>query len=268
MASLRTIVALPIKHLVIDPSLQMRANGLNAEHVADIREAIQEGKTIPRIKVTLYESKYLVTEGFHRVEAFKQEGKAKIPAEVRPGTWEDAVETAAAANSEHTGIKRSGADKRKAVRELAALHEDWSLRKVADHCGVSHHLVRTVKAEFGVVHPEDEDSTSEIPASPSQNDDCVAKTDSSAVINYTDQNGDDSPETAFVAFDHEAYRTALTALKGQAYLLAKSFGQITLDGHYRAGNAQGERLEAKLAEWDTDFQAYEKVLKKNHRSML
>lgn len=74
---------------------------------------------------------------------------------IRPGTWEDAVLDAASANQQHLGLKRTNADKRRAVRMVLLVAPQWADNRVSKHVGVSD---KTVAEERGRL-----ESTSEIP---------------------------------------------------------------------------------------------------------
>jgi hypothetical protein len=71
-----------------------------------------------------------------------------VLADVRRGTRRDAVFFSVGANRAH-GVRRTNADKRKAVQVLLQDPEwcAWSNRKIADQCRVDESLVRTLRAE-------------------------------------------------------------------------------------------------------------------------
>ncbi|MCL2000844.1 MAG: hypothetical protein FWG74_05375, partial [Planctomycetes bacterium] len=69
-----------------------------------------------------------------------------IPAEVRSGTFRDALLFAAGANAGH-GLRRTNADKRRAVEMLLGEPEcvGWSNEQIARHCRVGPHLVAEIR---------------------------------------------------------------------------------------------------------------------------
>jgi hypothetical protein len=141
-------VYLKITDLVIDPQLQMRAQGLNEEHVNDLVEAIKQGKELPKVQVRRIKDRGdFVTDGFHTIEAHGVAGNTKVAVDVKNGTWEDAVLDAALANQEHLGLKRSNKDKRRAVVMLLSVRPNWSGAKIAQELGVSDTLVNDVRKE-------------------------------------------------------------------------------------------------------------------------
>lgn len=74
--------------------------------------------------------------------------RPELPAEVRNGTRRDALLFACGANASH-GLRRSSADKRKAVETLLADDEwkQWSDREIAKRCHVSHVSVGSWRQE-------------------------------------------------------------------------------------------------------------------------
>ena len=149
---------LSIDVIELDPRLQPREDGLNPEHVADLRAAVKKKVKLPLPRVWLVQedgkgTTYYLTDGWHTLAANADEGRFKVECEVREGAWLDAVADAAAANTgpTHTALKRTDADKRRAVwvltAELAAAGQKWSNRRVAEACRVSEGLVRLVLGE-------------------------------------------------------------------------------------------------------------------------
>jgi hypothetical protein len=139
---------LKITDLVIDPRLQMRAKGLNEEHVNDLVEAIKQGKELPKVQVRRIKDRGdFVTDGFHTLEAHGVAGFTKVAVDIKHGSWEDAVLDAALANQEHLGLKRSNKDKRRAVEMLLSVRPNWSGAKIAQELGVSDSLVNDVRKE-------------------------------------------------------------------------------------------------------------------------
>jgi ParB-like chromosome segregation protein Spo0J len=125
----------------IDGGTQSRVE-IDNEAVADYAEAIKVGIDFPPIVVFHDGADYWLADGFHRYHAHKQAGKASIEAEVRSGTVREAILHSLGANCTH-GLRRSNADKRKAVQTLLADAEwaAWSDRKIAEACGVTHPFV-------------------------------------------------------------------------------------------------------------------------------
>jgi hypothetical protein len=95
---------------------------------------------------------YWIGDGWHRYFAYKRAGRPLIPAIIRVGTLRGARLFAAAANKSH-GLKRTNADKRRAVEIIFSDEEwrDWSDRRIADHCGVSNQFVSNIRRQLSTV---------------------------------------------------------------------------------------------------------------------
>lgn len=135
-----------ISRIRIDGGTQTRAE-LNQETVAEYAATYQHAaSTMPPVTLFFDGSEYWLADGFHRYFAAKKAGKESIAEEVIPGTVRDAILFSLSANSRH-GLKRSNADKRRAVETLLADAEwsKWSNEKIAAACAVSPHTVADIK---------------------------------------------------------------------------------------------------------------------------
>lgn len=129
----------------IDGGTQSRVE-INNEAVSDYAEAVKVGIEFPPIVVFFDGADNWLADGFHRYHSHKQAGKASILADVREGTVRDAILFSLGANGTH-GLRRTNADKRKAVMTLLADAEwaAWSDRKIADLAGVGHPFVAALR---------------------------------------------------------------------------------------------------------------------------
>jgi hypothetical protein len=139
----------------IDGGTQSRVE-INNEAVADYAEAVKVGIEFPPIVVFHDGADLWLADGFHRFHAHKQAGKASIAAEIHDGTVRDAILHSLGANHSH-GLRRTNADKRKAVQTLLLDGEwaQWPETKIADSCGVSRTLVRALIEESHLVEKQD-----------------------------------------------------------------------------------------------------------------
>jgi hypothetical protein len=139
---------LSLKSIRRDGGTQVRAE-LNADHVADIADAIRAGGKIDPVVVYYDGSVYWLADGFHRVAGSEAADRGQIAADVRTGTQRDAVLYACGANASH-GLKRTDTDKRRAVETLLRDPEwsQWSDREIARRCFVSAPFVGKVRAEI------------------------------------------------------------------------------------------------------------------------
>ena len=138
----------------IDGGSQARAD-LNQETIAEYAEAYRAGVAMPPVVVFYDGTTYWLADGFHRYFGAKQAGKETIHEEVTPGSQRDAVLFSLGANAKH-GLRRSNADKRKAVQILLADVEwaKWSSNEIAKRCAVSHTFVDEFRRSLATVASE------------------------------------------------------------------------------------------------------------------
>lgn len=127
-----------------------RVRDIAPDVVTDYAERLRAGDTFPPLVVYQDgEGIFYLADGFHRIGAYQDVGVADVMCEVLSGGLREARLHACAANKTH-GHRRTNADKRAAVR--AMLGDDqwsrWADRRIADHVGVSHPFVGTVRAEL------------------------------------------------------------------------------------------------------------------------
>jgi hypothetical protein len=146
-------VMFPLAELTRDPELACRAAGVNKATATEYAEAMKAGASFPPV-VVFADGKgaHWLADGFHRCAASELAGLSEIAADVRQGSRKDALLYAASANSSH-GLRRTNADKRRAVLLVLGNFPKWSDRKIGEICGVDH---KTVAAARAVVAPEPE----------------------------------------------------------------------------------------------------------------
>ena len=137
--------SLDIDGIRIDSGTQARA-ALDEATVAEYAEALGRGIDFPPVVVFRDGTEHYLADGFHRLAAFRKAGRDSIQAEVREGTRDAARWYALGANKTH-GLRRSNADKRKAIRMALQERPDLSDRAIADHVGVSHPTVAKYRSE-------------------------------------------------------------------------------------------------------------------------
>lgn len=120
-------------------------DAISEDTVAEYAEAMKAGAVFPPIVVFLDGHHYHLADGRHRLEACLKSGIKTVRTEIRKGSSRDAILYAVGANNEH-GLRRSNADKRKAVAILLRDLEwrKWALNKIAGLCRVSWELAREV----------------------------------------------------------------------------------------------------------------------------
>ena len=134
-----------------DLSIHSRAEVIE-EIVCDYVEDMKRGDEFPSVVVFWDGSheEYILADGFHRMEALKRiNPTAFVPAQIKLGSETDARWYAICANKDN-GLRRSNADKRRAV-ELALLHprgSKLSNRLIARFLGVSEFLIRDIRKQL------------------------------------------------------------------------------------------------------------------------
>ena len=135
---------------------QIQTNGLQARvstdsgTVDEYAEAMKAGQVLPPMIVFSDGREYWLADGFHRLSALLKIGAETATVMVREGTREDAMWFAVAANKTH-GLRRTNADKRKAVIKALELHPEMSDRAIAEHVGVDHKTVAICRPSTGEI---------------------------------------------------------------------------------------------------------------------
>jgi hypothetical protein len=133
----------PLNDLVLDPNLNLRdrLDDFTVERYADSWDRL------PPITVYEIDDKWLVADGFHRHAAAVMLGKRSMPAEIRVGTFTDALDFVSSVNLFH-GLPLTRSERRRAVEVKLKLHHDWSDRRMAEELGVSRELVAKIRRQL------------------------------------------------------------------------------------------------------------------------
>lgn len=149
---------LKLTEVTIDDSIQPRAEQNTEQNngiVNEFCEDMKRGDIFPPVEAVFDEKKWWLYDGWKRMAALKKLKKKEVRVKITKGNRQKAVELAAQANRTH-GCRRTNADKRRAVEILLA--NEWaekSDRAIAEHCGVSNHLVAEVR-QVGILPPASE----------------------------------------------------------------------------------------------------------------
>ena len=130
-----------VEDIKINGDTQSRVS-IDGNAVSDYASAYEASVELPPLVVFNDGVDMWLADGFHRWHASRKALMSNINVDVREGTREDAQWFAIAANQTH-GIRRTNADKRRAVVMGLKIHPEWSDSMIASHVGVSHELVRT-----------------------------------------------------------------------------------------------------------------------------
>lgn len=126
-----------------DKATQIRAE-INHAIMLEYAEAMAMGTRFPRIDLFPEGDHYLIGDGWHRFLAYQRNGDVTVEANVHDGGRIEAIKFALGANARH-GLKRTNADKRRAVEIALKEFSDMSDRAIAEMCGVSHVFVSSVR---------------------------------------------------------------------------------------------------------------------------
>ena len=129
----------------IDGGTQSREK-IDEAVVADYADLIEDGVVFPAVRVYFDGVSHYLADGFHRYHAHRKAGKGAIEADIEKGTLRDAILYSLGANHEH-GLRRSNADKRKAVQAMLDDFEwqEWSNAEIARRCHVSERMVANMR---------------------------------------------------------------------------------------------------------------------------
>lgn len=136
---------LKLNEIRIDGNTQSRAV-INQDIVKEYSDAITDGANLPPVVVFYDGAEYWLADGFHRYHANNKIGAIDIDAEIKNGTQRDAVLFSVGVNATH-GLRRTNADKRKAVQTLIDDDEwsKWSDREISRKCAVSNNFVSEIR---------------------------------------------------------------------------------------------------------------------------
>ncbi len=104
-------------------------------------------------------------DGFHRLLGQVEAGGKNIACRVRAGTLADARWLSLTANTDPRALRRTNADKNRAVRLALAQHPEYSDRRIANHVGVTHPFVASIRAELVTVTSSEANQLSTVDSS-------------------------------------------------------------------------------------------------------
>jgi len=139
---------LKLDQIRLDGDTQPRV-AIDEDLVAEYADAYAAGIALPPLVVFHDGASYWLVDGFHRRWAAIKAGIKSVPCIVHEGTLQDARWFSYATNQAH-GLRRSNADKAKAVRQ-ALKHPTgvtMSDRQIAEHIGVTAPTVAKYRAEL------------------------------------------------------------------------------------------------------------------------
>ncbi|MDX2039530.1 MAG: ParB N-terminal domain-containing protein [Isosphaeraceae bacterium] len=129
--------------LILDPTLNLRdkLDEFSVERYADA------WTRMPPVTVFDVEERWLLADGFHRHAAAVRLGKESIRAEIRQGTFEEALDFVSSVNLFH-GLPLTRAERRRAVEIKLRLHHDWSDRRLAEELSIGRELIAKIRKQL------------------------------------------------------------------------------------------------------------------------
>jgi len=125
--------------LRLDGDTQPRV-AIDQSVVSEYAEAMEAGKVFPPVAVYHDGAAYWLVDGFHRYHAARKLDLTEIEAVVKTGVKQEAQWASLSMNQGH-GLRRTNADKQKAVFKALILRPEMTDRAIADHIGVSHQTI-------------------------------------------------------------------------------------------------------------------------------
>jgi ParB-like chromosome segregation protein Spo0J len=134
---------LPLEDIILDPNLYLRDH-LDTDTVERYAEAWNR---LPPVVVYEVRGRWLLADGFHRHAAAVMLRLKKLPAEVRKGTMNEALDFVAGANLFH-GLPLTRAERRRAIELKLKLHHERSDRHLAEELAVGRELVAKIRRQL------------------------------------------------------------------------------------------------------------------------
>jgi len=136
---------LALTAILFDSATQVRSE-INSVVVDDYAERMGAGDQFPPADVFEESGRYWIGDGWHRLLAAQKTGAVTFPCAVQAGGRQAAIRHALGANARH-GLKRTNADKRRAVEIALKEFGTLSDRQIAEMCAVSDKTVATTRKE-------------------------------------------------------------------------------------------------------------------------
>lgn len=137
---------LEVASIIIDPDVQPRQDGLDADHVGVLQEVGPEGW--PPLVVVARDSGYVLVDGRHRLEAAARLGLAEVACELRAAPDDGDLKALAFALNRDHGKPLTLVDRKAEARRLLRDRTDLSDRAIAERCALSDKTVGTVRDEL------------------------------------------------------------------------------------------------------------------------
>jgi ParB-like chromosome segregation protein Spo0J len=141
-----------IDRVVVDEQTQPR-RGLSDSVIRNMIDDLRAGDVLPEIIVYQDGDKYWLADGWHRMTAYKLEGKSVIEAKVYTGSARDAFLTALASNR---AVPLTLDERKQAARRML-MDEEWtkmSDREIGRRCGIDGKTVTSMRNDLSAEIPQ------------------------------------------------------------------------------------------------------------------
>lgn len=124
--------------LVIDPSLQPRIGGIDADHVQALQAVFESW---PPLVVVEHDGRYTLIDGFHRLAAAQNLSLETVPVTIMPMPEDGDLHALAFSLNAAHGRPLALADRRAYAERLLRQHPAWADREIGRRCGLSSNTV-------------------------------------------------------------------------------------------------------------------------------
>lgn len=132
-----------VDEIILDPRLNLR-DKLDQDTVERYMEAFDR---LPPVTIFEIDGQWLIADGVHRHAAAVTLGKPTLKAEIREGSFEEALDFVASANLHH-GLPLTRAERRRAIEIKLRLHHERSDRHLAEELYVGRELVAKIRKQL------------------------------------------------------------------------------------------------------------------------
>lgn len=262
----------------IDGGTQSREK-MNKDMIAEYAEAHLNGAIFPPLEVFFDGIHYYLVDGFHRYFMYQRVKVKEVEVKVHKGTLRDAQFYSLGVNDGH-GLRRSNADKRKAVRIILDDLEwqDLSDNQIAKACRVSNTFVANMRKESASSRPQKKTvsikgskrtmDTSKIgKTKPTEKPEEKPEEDLEEYDPKDDQIAELSFSNEELRFENEVFKSKEVILSGDQAKIDEEITRLrnqvkALEAELRAVKNSRDQFQAKNAELINQVNYYKKQLDK------
>lgn len=262
----------------IDGGTQSREK-MNEDMIAEYAEAHLNGAIFPPLEVFFDGIHYYLVDGFHRYFMYQRVKVKEVEVKVHKGTLRDAQFYSLGVNDGH-GLRRSNADKRKAVRIILDDLEwqDLSDNQIAKACRVSNTFVANMRKESASSRPQKKTvsikgskrtmDTSKIgKTKPTEKPEEKPEEDLEEYDPKDDQIAELSFSNEELRFENEVFKSKEVILSGDQAKIDEEITRLrnqvkALEAELRAVKNSRDQFQAKNAELINQVNYYKKQLDK------